>query len=81
MFLNKFLFTDTNTYRDPANFLTGPDEIDSDVEAESPEDSNNTDATSVHSLACALLQIEQAVVHKHLKRPLGVFQLFYTILV
>ncbi|XP_077296787.1 ATP-dependent chromatin assembly factor large subunit isoform X2 [Arctopsyche grandis] len=63
--------SDSATYRDPGHFLTGPDEINSEVEEEIIEDCVTVDSSSVKSLACALLQIEQAVAHKHLKRPLG----------
>lgn len=65
------IHVDSATYRDPGNFLTGPDEINSEVEEEIIEDCVTVDSSSVKSLACALLQIEQAVAHKHLKRPLG----------
>ncbi|XP_011504355.1 PREDICTED: bromodomain adjacent to zinc finger domain protein 1A isoform X2 [Ceratosolen solmsi marchali] len=56
--------SNTKAYRDPGKYLGPPDK------SESLPDS--LQQTAIKQLACAILQISQAIEHKYLKKPLGV---------
>lgn len=61
-----------NRYRDPGHYLEAPklNGIKNGLEERGPS------AEVVRGLACALLQVSQAIHHKYLKRPLGKYTSF-----
>ncbi|XP_068619340.1 bromodomain adjacent to zinc finger domain protein 1A-like [Battus philenor] len=57
-----------NKYRDPGHYLDAPKM--NGIKAE-PSELVGTNPEVIRGLACALLQVSQAIHHKYLKRPLG----------